>query len=540
MTHSNSKLVFLHDTLPFFLLGSFIVFVFVIATTSIETVPRDFPFGFTKSLPLQYWIAVALTLILLSTAIIIHANTSIWIAAVFLIALVPGIGYWSHTYPKDVLTLISAEWITRSGFFHFGDNVFLNFPGAVILFSSISVVTNTTPTNVVMAFGLIYNYILLVLSFLFFRRLGMDKNSALFGALVAILSFYFQGALILTSLLGFIFYIAVLGLILAPYSNRIVNNLLLMIFFAGMIISHAYTPFPTITAIATILIGWKILHLILRKSRLEELLGDPPLAGHSILTPLLLILIIYWSYFAALIFSWGLALLMSTNFLAFFHGAISPILSPQTVYQRSYSRIAALYAPPLFFAFGIYLLSTHDRRKPQLLLWLLGLGGPLLFVVSGYSYEFLARSFAFATLPLGYATARLFSSNRKLRVAAVTVLLITVCLHLPAHYGQDSFWMVQNSTIQGAKFFVAHSFSNVSLNSPLRQLREHYYIDIYRSSPSLERGPGSYFLSNYQAESLVLYMNGSDALEKLVQELRSNQNDLVYSDGSFKAYLKQH
>jgi len=187
----------------------------------------------------------------------------------------------------------------------------------------------------------------------------------------------------------------------------------------------------------------------------------------------------------------------------------------------------------------VYLLKVRDHRKVDMLLWTLGLASTVVIAAVGYVVEIFPRIFAFAILPFSYGIATLFDSRRShIRAIGIAVLLIALGLHLPAHYGQDSFWTTQESTLYGSQFFGTHSFANASFYSPVRDLRQRFYIDIYRSGVSSNSGPGEYFLLNYQAESWILYSLGDDELNKTISELHSSHYNTVYSSGWFSTYLQ--
>lgn len=527
------------DLFPILLLVTIAAFAYFIATLPEIIVPREFPFGILKVLPQQYWLVLSMSVVLLGTSLLSRRTSYLWISSILLTVLIPGLGDLINSYPRDVFAIVAAQRISMSGYFSPADHVFLNFPGPEIIFSSLVLVTGTSALNVIRGFGLIYNPILLALGFALFRRLGIDRQPALLAALVLVMSFYMQGVLVYTSLMGFVFYVAIAGLILAPFTSQSANTLLLIVLFTAMVISHAFSPFLTVVAVAVLLLGWKLADSILRRVGLSTLRADPPLVSRLILVAFLLILTTYWAYFAFIPFSWGLLKLNSVDFFSLIGGAIAPLASPSTVYQQSYVRVTQLYAPVLFFTFLVYFFSSKDRRATQMLLLLIGLGATIFVALSGYTEEFLARIFAFATLPLSYGVGKLFESKRKLlQAVALIALLMVTPLHLPAHYGQDSFEVFHDSSFHGLRFLAQHSFLNATYNSPLRELSWHYYIDIYRSDNSVDPRPGSYYVLNYASGSWIIYSNADQALQRLDQQLNSTQYERVYSNGMFDLYLQ--
>ncbi len=527
------------NALALLFIASLIATCYFAATVQIAAVPRDVPFGFVMALPYYYWFALGLAVTLAFVAAKAGQVRYLWAASIILAVLVSGLGDLTQTYPRDTFSTSAVSRISRIGSFDRGDNPFLSFPGSAIIFSSLAVVTGLTPVAVVRAFGLAYNIIVILLAYAAFRRLGIGETQALLGALAVVFGFYYQGLVIFTTLTGFLLYVMIFGLVLGPYPNRAITTLLLIIFFSSMAVSHAFSPFLTLSSLGVMLLGWGFGDRILRRLKLMRLRGDPPIVSRSVLLPLAAVLVIYWIYFASLPFSWGIINFVATDPLTLLRSVVSPVASPQTVYARSYASIARLYAPVFFSAFTIFLVAVHDRRKLQLLLWLLGLAASMTIAVSGYVEEFLARIFAFAILPFSYAIARLFMSDRSLlRAIALGVLLAAMALHLPSHYGQDSFEVVQDATVKALQFFSKHSSLTSSLDSPARELRERYYVDAYRTDQIASTFASSYYLLSYQAESWALYSGGEDYLSKVMQNVQSNHYSTVYSNGSFNIYFK--
>jgi hypothetical protein len=503
----------------------------------VTAVPSEFPFGFIKALPPAYWAAVLLSVVLLFLAIASHERKYLWISALFLTILIPGLGDLTHPYPRDMNTTVTAEHIVRGGGFSPVESVFLNFPGAAIVFSFLMLTTGEPSYLVIRAFGLLYNIIVLGLSYLFFRRTAMGQTHSILSALLVVACFYYQGVLIYTSLMGFIFYIAIAGIVFGSRLGRI-DYFLLLLFFASMVLSHAYSPFLTLTMLVALSIGWPVMHTLLRRMKLERYAGEPPSIRPQILPFAITILAAYWIYFASTPFLWAVGKLESLRVTSQIGAAELPILSPQTVFAADYSHLTELYAPLLFFSFAAYLLLVHhDGRKLQSILWIIGLGGAVFFSVAGYVSEFIARIFSFAILPLSYGIGRIFDLNKRLLPSVgIIVMLVAFGLHLPAHYGQDAFLIYGDSTVVGIRFLANHSFSNASVDAPIRELSDHFYIDIYRTWDGI--GPGSYNVLSYPSANWVLYSEGQTALGELTGKVESSNYDRVYSAGEFEICLE--
>lgn len=193
------------DLFPALLMITLTAFAYFVTTKPVIIAPREFPFGILKVLPQQYWIVLCMSVVLLGIALVSRRTSYIMISSLLLTILIPGLGDLIYHYPRDVFGVVAAQRISRSGYFSPAEDVFLNFPGPEVIFSTLVLVTGTSSVNVIRGFGLIYNPIVLVLGLVLFRRLGISKRAAILAALVLVMSFYMQGVLVYTSLLGFVF-----------------------------------------------------------------------------------------------------------------------------------------------------------------------------------------------------------------------------------------------------------------------------------------------------------------------------------------------
>jgi hypothetical protein len=515
--------------------GTMAAATYFMATASIPIVPFEIPFGLVRVLPLQYWILLMATILLLTASVASRNVSYLWVSAIMLTLIMPGLSDLINPYPRDAFATIATQYIAMTGAFSPANHVYLNFPGSEILFSSLVIVTGASPTTVLRAYGLFYNLFLLGVCYASFRRFGVTQIAAILGSLAFVLSFYMQGVLIYSSLNGFLFYVLIASVILMPYANRTTNAILLTLFFSAMVVAHAFSPILTVAGVIGVLLGWRIASIIIARTGLH-FSADPPRVNPIILVAFLLILAAYWAYFAFMPFSWGLVGLTSVRFFSLFEAVGAPLIAPRTVYEMNYASITRLYAPILFLAFAIYFLVVPDRRKLQMLLLTLGLVGAVFIAVAGYVQEFLPRIFAFAIFPLNYGVARLFESHRRiLRAAAVITLIVVLGLHLPAHFGQDAVYVFPNSSVQGIQFLAQHSYSNCTYNSTDSYFMNHYSFDVYRSNMS-NQGPGSYYVLSYPAANLAIYKEGK-TYQELTLRVSSSEYNSVYSNGLFEVYL---
>ena len=510
---------------------------YFMATASSPLVPLEVPFGILYVLPMQYWILLLVTAALLAASIASRRLPFLWAAAVCLTAIVPGLGSLIYQGPHDIFAIVATEYITRSGAFNPLEHIFLNFPGSEIIFSSLTIVTKTDAASVVRAYGLFYNLLLLGVSYVSFRRFGITQVASVLGALTFVLGFYTQGVLIYSSLNGFIFYILVASLVLMPFADRSKNTVLLVLFFAAMIITHAFSPFLTIAGLAGVLIGGELLGKFVSRRTGTPLSETRPHVSLSIIAIFLLMTTTFWAYVSFGPFTVGVFTLSKINLGSLLEGVVSPLLSPQTTYEMSYASFARLYAPVLFVPFVFYLLAVPDKRRLQILLLTLGLAAAVAIAVVGYTEEFLTRIFAFALLPLSYGVSKLFESKRRtLRIVGLVALALALGLHIPAHYGQDAFQVYPISTVHGVEFVARYSHPNSTFDSTEREFGWNYYFDVYRSNPTDTETGGFYYILSYPAANWEIYSEGNQAFAQITSKLNSSAYNAVYSNGLFTGY----
>ena len=510
---------------------------YFMATASSPLVPLEVPFGFVYVLPIQYWILLLVTVLLLAASIISRRVPFLWVAAICLTAVVPGLSNLIDQEPRDIFALVATQYISRSGTFNPAQHIYLNFPGSEIIFSSLTIVTKADATSVIRAYGMFYNLLLLGLCYVSFRRFGVSQVPSILGALTLVLGFYAQGVLIYSSLNGFLFYILVASLVLMPVANLSKNMMLLALFFAAMTITHAFSPFLTLAGVSGVLIGGAILGKFATRRAGFPLSEVSPRVSLSIIAIFLLVAAILWAYFSFGPFAKGISTLSSINLTNLLEGVFSPLLAPQTAYEVSYARFATLYAPVLFVPFVIYLLAVPDKRRAQMLLLTLGLVAAVVIAIVGYTEEFLIRLFAFALLPLSYGISKLFESRRRtLKAVGFIALALVLVLHIPAHYGQDAFQVYPISSLHGVEFIAQHSHPNSKFDSTVRELSWSYYFNVYRSDQPDKQAGTFYYVLDYAAASWLIYNEGDNAYFNLTLRLNSRYSNLVYSNGLMNIY----
>lgn len=521
-------------TFPYLLVVSFALLCYFVASTSIESVPRDFSFGFVKVLPGSYWVALGMALILFSLGWFSKNQTYLWVSALLLVVTVTSSEDLIHALPGDTTSVVAAGLISQRGFFSTTEHGELNFPGSAIVLAALAIVTNISSTAIVRAFDVFYNVITLAFSAYAFERLGLTKSQALVGGVIVVLSFYLEGVLIHTSLFGFLFYILIFGMSLSQSFNQ-KSFFLIMVLFAGMVVSHALSPFLTLGGLAGTYLGARFIKWFWKK---REYTGTVAGESSQLFLSCLLIATLYWAYYAFVVLSWAVTGLTSVSIPVLLETAGGRVLTSSTPYASDYATFVRLYPPLLFAGFAVYLLSARDTRKLPLVLWIMGLSSIVFVGVSGYVVEIFPRIFAFAILPLSYGVARNLQSKRvRLRMVTATILIIALILYFPARYGQAPAYMVQESALNGSQFLALHSTTEAVYNSTQRELSQSFYIDIYRTQGGADSKMSDYFATSYQGDSWFLYFNGDKQLNNLLGHLKSTGYNKVFSNNRLDIYL---
>ncbi len=212
-----------------------------------------------------------------------------------------------------------------------------------------------------------------------------------------------------------------------------------------------------------------------------------------------------------------------------------------------YSRMMypVIFAISIMTAIMLYLKGkiTENRQVFEIcLLWLIGLSTLLVF---RYGAEMDDRVYIFSLLPATIIIIIAF--DRKI----VTILiLLLIVLHIPAHYGTESYDMIRTTELQGSKFIALNIGPYDSINYYYGTLMKYHNPQLVLSNrpgmgykkgfydPDEESLESSiYVIDSKQMSNYLLYIYGIDKIQIWLQKGSSKLN-LMYDNGYYSIYKK--
>lgn len=170
------------------------------------------------------------------------------------------------------------------------------------------------------------------------------------------------------------------------------------------------------------------------------------------------------------------------------------------------------------------------------LFWLIG---TILLLGLRYGAEIDDRVYILSLLPMALIIVMTFDK----RIVSILAILL-IALHVPAHYGTESFDMVQTTDLQGSKFIAPQLGTYDSVNyyySPLIR----YYNSQFSNSKGFRRGyynpddeslrNSTYIVSSRQMNNYLLYVFGNNNIKNWLQ-IEGDKLTLLYDNGNYNIY----
>lgn len=199
-----------------------------------------------------------------------------------------------------------------------------------------------------------------------------------------------------------------------------------------------------------------------------------------------------------------------------------------------------IYAILMIMATIFYLkgrIKEHNELVKICFLWLIGIAVMLIF---RYGAEIDDRVYIMALLPMSLITIMTFDKR-----IITTLIVILAFLHIPAHYGTESYDMVYTTELQGSKFVASNIYPYSVMNyyyGPLIRYYNPYLLNTLRGS-GVSQGiynpdNKSLDISNYivhseQISNFLLYLYGIDKIQAWLQD---NKTNLIYNNGFYSLY----
>jgi hypothetical protein len=457
----NSKNVFWIASILFVLLLTIHVFSFTQVTEY-----TDSDLGLLTKLPITFWVGLSYLAILLYVGrksgpqmVIVVILISFYLAAMPVLikenkAEGLGISYFFSSQGTGLLSQNHLElgsldlWDLR------------NWPGFFFVTASISSATGLSSNALADYFPLLTMGLLGIIAYSVLR-LKLNTVYSSLGALWFIASFWTGQHYYSPQSFAYLMYFAIFLLyarILIGKSRKMVFELLIILLFSAVVVTHLLTSFFILASMIIIYILHRILHRSFESSFFSI----------KVILLLTCIFLIYQVMVIPNAFSNIAKVLVEqisasdTHLVAISHGRSvgSTPLTMQIIGTYSITIINAIMAgfAVAVTTIGILLRKKEWNREIFWISWIIGAGAFGLSI--RYGGEALNRALMFMLIPAAYFAVRFLSKRPKI---LVIFLLFLVFLYLPARYCSDNYVYAPTSELSGISFYAYHAPSNVTL-----------------------------------------------------------------------------
>ncbi len=363
------------------------------------------------------------------------------------------------------------------------------------------------------------------------KRIKLSADQSFMLTLLLISSFwsfhYYYGPQSMVYLLYLSLFLLVIGL------DNIKNIVLTLMIFSVMVMTHM------LTSIAMVYSSMATSKFLIHKNRTKFIF-------------LLIIIFAAWYVFmASSMFKIGVRefIAQATN-AEIFNFINTGKYEEGTLLTRQithYARLSYLgiYGIFMSISIGLYMADKIIKENKNLikisLYWLLGILA--LFMFKYGEAEIDDRVYILALLPMALI---LVSSFNKKVLIIISILLMS--LHIPAHYGSESYDQASTTELKGAEFF--------AINIPNNEDRYSYYYSAYirfyepkkifmkwtsftgLGKPNISiLDKAKYIIDSDKNYDFMMYAHGFDPIKEWMKTDKYNLN-MLYDNGYFKIYEK--
>ncbi|NJD51862.1 MAG: hypothetical protein FIB07_03250 [Candidatus Methanoperedens sp.] len=212
-----------------------------------------------------------------------------------------------------------------------------------------------------------------------------------------------------------------------------------------------------------------------------------------------------------------------------------------------YTYLAIYIISVIFVTLNLLYNKTllNNKKSIHCLMWFTGIG---LFLMLNYGSEMDDRLYIYSIIPAAtYIIANISNRSKIL----ITIMVIFLFLHIPAHYGSESMDMVYTTELYGSKFFALRMEPGneypISINYVFGPLLDYYHplpfykrwsISPYRSgiynpsNASLE--DSTYIIHSKQTNNYLLSFFGYDSIKLWLESNKTPK--LIYTNGYYNIY----
>lgn len=215
-----------------------------------------------------------------------------------------------------------------------------------------------------------------------------------------------------------------------------------------------------------------------------------------------------------------------------------------------YARISYLGIYAVLMATSVYLYITgniKDKNRQIFKINFYWIIGTLLLIVFKYgeANEIDDRIYIMSLIPMGTILISAFG-NKTLMVIA----LLFISLHIPAHYGTESFDQALTTELKGAEFFATNILSSTErysyYYSPYIRFYEPKKVHmIWKSFTGIGEADISrldsvkYIVDSEGTHNFMMYSQGYDPIQKWLKINGNDNLNVFYDNGHFKIYKRK-
>lgn len=493
--------------------------------------------GLTSHLGLFFWTGLAILTVLSIYIYSYDGAVSKWILIFILVVLafyLFGLGIFIEDEPRfitsyyptaEVKNILSSHYIETTS--NAPLITYRSWPAFHVISAFMLYIINIDLFSIIKYMPLFWAICTTFISFAIGMRLGFPPNKSFILSFLLLSSFWVTQYYYSPQFFSYILYMI---LLLFSFSvNQESYRILILLTFFALVIMHVLTPVVIILSYALILIYWKRSNTY-----------------YFLIISLAIILISWYIYLAPVAFRYGIfefmKQIMELNILSSLDApkfkATSEMKSLINSIRISYLAIYAILG--IISLYLIIFCEGASRKKREFKICLFWLVGGASLSLLGYGLEQFERSYIFCLIPV---ISIILISKISKKIIYI-LLAITIILHIPAHYGTESFFQTYTSELAGSKF-LAYNAEYITLGIADSYIL-YYNPSLITIMPTVRPiWAGEFFkdrltrinplIDSYKTSYMMKYYFGYDPLQSYIDENNYILN-LIYNNNGYRVH----
>lgn len=524
----------------FGLIGYILLFYNIWEIKPVTVVLQDF-LGLASKLTVAYWIGYAVMIISSIKLYLDKDVRSHYLYLFYLIIIglylfgVPVLAEdnarfaWSYYPTGEVRSIIEDKKIDKISEYPLLS--YRSWPTAHIVSSFMIVLANVKIDDLIKYMPIFWMLALIFITYSVAKLFKLETEKCFLVSLFVLSSFWTLNYYYGPPSLGYILYLLFFVPISLLYRQKNMTNAILsIVIYGATVVTHMLT---SIALVLSLLFSIRTMNTIF-KYRLR------------LMTLLVVIFIGWYIYVAVLMFNVGVKdfvrQIILGEMLSVFES--EKYNSGESLMRQiiHFTRISYLGTYGIFVMLAAYYYIRNDvieKYKELLKLcfyWLTGLATLLIF---RYGAEIDDRVYIYSLLPMSLIIIMTF--NKKI-VSILAILLMI--LHIPAHYGTESFDMIYTSELKGSEFIASKigNYDSVNYyypllrfyNPELRITAKGFVSGIY-SPNNVSLDSSNYVIHSVEINNQLMYVYGTDEINNWINESYDSPM-LFYDNGYYRIY----